>query len=155
PPRARSWPGCARPLAWTGWGCTTRRSSPRCWTRWNTATWMARPARSWAWCRAAGVAVGWSWRPSSTAGRAEHWTSRSVARCPRVSKPVDLEQGAAPPGAAGPAHAEQQTPTRFRRGKQLVAAFAAFTTAVCLGMVATAALNDYRIGRDQAFATAD
>src|SRR5699024_9173345 len=37
----------------------------------------------------------------------------------------------------------------------LVAAFAAFTTAVCLGMVATAALNDYRIGRDQAFATAD
>lgn len=72
-----------------------------------------------------------------------------------MSKPVDLEQGAAPPGAAGPAHAEQQTPTRFRRGKQLVAAFAAFTTAVCLGMVATAALNDYRIGRDQAFATAD
>lgn len=72
-----------------------------------------------------------------------------------MSKPVDLEQGAAPPGAAGPAHAEQQTPTRFRRGKQLVAAFTAFAAAVCLGMVATAALNDYRIGRDQAFATAD
>lgn len=93
-----------------------------------------------------------------------------------MSKPVDREQGAAPAGAAGRANAEQPvaaeqvteqsavgkapvaeqpTPTRFRRGKQLVVAFAAFTTAVCLGMVATAALNDYRIGLDQAFATAD
>ncbi|WP_311488358.1 hypothetical protein [uncultured Corynebacterium sp.] len=101
-----------------------------------------------------------------------------------MNKPVDREQGAAPAGAAGPANAEQPgaseqdpgqateqepgqavvgkapaaeqpTPTRFRRGKQLVAAFTAFAAAVCLGMVATAALNDYRIGRDQAFATAD
>lgn len=97
-----------------------------------------------------------------------------------MSKPVDREQGAAPTGAAGPANVEQPvaaeqateqateqsavgkepaveqpTPTRFRRGKQLVAAFTAFAAAVCLGMVATAALNDYRIGRDQAFATAD
>lgn len=93
-----------------------------------------------------------------------------------MNKPVDREQGAAPAGAAGPANAEQTgvteqdpgqavvgkepaaeqpTPTRFRRGKQLVAAFTAFTAAVCLGIVATAALNDYRIGSDQAFATAD
>lgn len=72
-----------------------------------------------------------------------------------MSKPVDRKQGGAPTGAAEPAKADQPTPNRFRRGKQLVAAFAAFTTAVCLGMVATAALNDYRIGRDQAFATAD
>lgn len=101
-----------------------------------------------------------------------------------MNKPVDREQGTAPAGAAGPANAEQPvateqnteqateqaagqavvgkeptaeqpTPTRFRRGKQLVAAFTAFAAAVCLGMVATAALNDYRIGSDQAFATAD
>lgn len=101
-----------------------------------------------------------------------------------MNKPVDREQGAAPSGAAGPVNAEQPvateqntgqateqepgqavvgkepaaeqpTPTRFRRGKQLVAAFTAFAAAVCLGMVATAALNDYRIGSDQAFATAD
>lgn len=101
-----------------------------------------------------------------------------------MNKPVDREQGAAPAGAAGPANAEQPvateqntgqateqepgqavvgkepaaeqpTPTRFRRGKQLVVAFTAFAAAVCLGMVATAALNDYRIGSDQAFATAD
>lgn len=68
---------------------------------------------------------------------------------------MDRKQGDAPAGATEPAKADQPTPNRFRRGKQLVAAFAAFTTAVCLGMVATAALNDYRIGRDQAFATAD
>lgn len=101
-----------------------------------------------------------------------------------MNKPVDREQGAAPAGVAGPANAEQAvateqdpgqpseqateqsavgegpvaeqaTPIRFRRGKQLVAAFTAFAAAVCLGMVATAALNDYRIGSDQAFATAD
>lgn len=61
------------------------------------------------------------------------------------------EPDALDPGMPG----RPELPTRFRRMKQAIIAFAVFGVAVCLGMVATAMLDDIRIGRDRAFATAD